>query len=167
MRLSFRYVTSQSRFLGMHKRLQSKQALNQITRAVGQSAIEAQDHARDNLQSMVYDQPPALGGYKRTWTLMRGMSAFKSSRPNTGQHAKAASGIDLRATDPLAVVEVRGRTDFRSAVGNPVEWAQFVIDGVRQPGGDERPFMDGVQETFENSLQRNIDAAWLNIGKLA
>ena len=27
------------------------------------------------------------------------------SRPNTGQHAKAASGIDLRATDPLAVVE--------------------------------------------------------------
>ncbi len=135
--------------------------MSRFQEAVGKAAIDAQDHARENLESMVYSQPPAASGYIRTRTLMRGMHAHKASTTDSGKHAKAASGTDLKATDPLSVVERRGK-EFRTAVSNPVKYADKVHDGVNQP--QERPFTDGVQEEWDNAIEDHISDAWLTAG---
>lgn len=145
--------------------MRGPKAMSLLQRAVGESSIHAQNHARDNLQSMVYDQPSSVSGYIRTKTLLRGMSAFKSSRPNTGQHAKAAAGVDLKATDPMEVVERRAN-EFRTSVGNPVSYAEYVIAGTFQPDQSARDFMEGVDDEFQDSLQEHVDDAWRQIGNL-
>lgn len=164
MRITFSWPPKDQRLEAKIRSIQSRAANQKIARAVGLSGIRAQDHARLNLQAMVYSQPKAASGYIRTNSLMRGMAAHKSSRPNTGQGAAAQAGVDLKATDPMAVVEQRGKNIYRTSVSNPVRYAEFVHDGIRQPS--ERPFMDGVDEAYDDAIITNINDAVIQIDKL-
>ncbi len=164
MRVTFSWSLNKEFLFGKPRRLQSSYAQNLLMRAVGMAAIAAQEKGRQNLQQMVYSQPPAASGYIRTGSLMRGMGAHKASRPDTGQGAAAIAGKDLAQYDPMAVVERRGMNEFRTAVSNPVKWAEYVHDGVRQP--EARPFMDGIEDEYDNELGPRVDEAIREISKL-
>lgn len=129
-----------------------------VGRGVGRAAIRTQDIIRGHVQNMVYAQPSAVGGYERTYTLMRSVHAAAPDTDHGADEARAHGGSDLAATSPESVVEASGGI-LTSEVGSWVSYAQLVHDGINQP--QSRPFVAVAVPEAEAVLEAEVMAVIL------
>jgi hypothetical protein len=127
--------------------------------AVGQAGLRAQDKIRQNLEAMIYSQPPAASGYVRTRTLYRSAHSAPIGADHSGDEATASAGGDLAKTTARSVVGVQG-TQIGFETGAWVRYADAVEAGANQP--EERPFTPSQEEVsgwLEEEVLRAVLAA--------
>lgn len=134
----------------------SPHGTSQLITAVGRAAIRLQKEMRQNLEAMVYSQPPAASGYVRTRTLMRSTHAAKPSSDHSGDEGKALGGMDLAATAPRQVAEKIGN-QIVSEVGSWISYAEHVHAGDNQPS--PRPFVAAAENEAERILEDEVSKA--------
>ena len=157
MQLTIRYANRQQ-IQNYLRSFAGPKAHKPLQEAVGKAAIRIQTAMRNNLEAMVYSQPQAASGYVRTRTLYRATHAAHPSSNHTGDEARASGGEDLAAHDPLQVVEMRGDT-IASHIGVWISYAQFVHEGVNQPG--PRPFMGDLDKDAADIMNEEVTQAIL------
>lgn len=137
-------------------KLRGDPSLNLLEEAVGRAAIRVQQAQREQLQRMVYSQPPAAGGYVRTNTLMRATHAASPSKDHGADFVRAKGGEDLAATSPVDVVERRGN-QIASEIGAWGGYFEYVHQGVNQPS--PRPFVEATLPDAERALREEVERA--------
>ncbi len=155
MKLTIRWVNREPWLASMRK-LGGESSLVKLEEAVGRAAIRTQKVMRDQLERMVYSQPPAASGYVRTRALMRSVHAVVPGANHGGDGSRAAGGGDLAATSPNDVIARRG-TQIISEVGSWISYAEFVHEGVNQPSS--RPFVTASVSDAEQALQEEVERA--------
>jgi len=121
MRISAKWL-NRAEWLSYMRSLMSPSRLVHLERGVGRAAIRVQQMMRENLESMIYQQPPAASGYVRTRTLFRSTHAAAPGTEHGGDQSRAFAGGDLAATVPENVVVRRG-TEIASEVGSWIRYA--------------------------------------------
>lgn len=125
-----------------------------VGQGVGRAALRVQDIIRGHVQNMVYSQPSAVGGYQRTYTLLRSIHAAPPDADHASDEARAYGGFDLAATSPDAVVAQSGGT-LVSEIGSWVSYAVFVHNGtIDHP--QPRPFVQVAVPAAEVALETEI-----------
>ena len=138
------------------RNLRGEPSLNKLEAAVGRAAIRVQRAMREQLERMIYAQPPSASGYVRTRTLMRSTHAAAPGIDHGADESRASGGADLAATDPHDVTARRG-TQIVSEIGSWISYAEHVHAGVNQPS--PRPFVAAVVPDAERALQEEVDRA--------
>jgi len=128
-------------------------AVRHLTNAVGAAGIRVQQMMRANLESMIYAQSPAPGGYIRTRTLYRSTHAAPPDAEHGGDESSASSGGDLAATVASQAAGMRGDTII-SEVGSWISYAAPVHDGASQP--QARPFMKQAEPAAAVALREEV-----------
>ncbi len=128
-------------------------AVRSLTTAVGSAGIRVQRMMRENLESMIYAQSPAPGGYIRTRTLIRSVHAAPPDAEHTGDESTASSGSDLAATVASQAAGMRGDT-IMTEVGSWISYAAPVHDGAFQP--QPRPFMKQAEPAATVALREEV-----------
>lgn len=123
--------------------------------AVGRAAIRVQGEMRENLQRMVYSQPPSAANYIRTFSLMRSTHAASPEVNHAGDTGRAMGGEDLAADSPSAAVGRRG-TQIMSEVGSWIAYAEHVHRGTNAPA---RPFVQAAEPFARRVLQEEVERA--------
>ncbi len=155
MRLTLRWV-NRGQWDASMRNLRGERSLAMLEEAVGRAAIRVQQVMRQQLDRMVYAQPPAASGYARTYTLMRSTHAAKPGTDHGADEARAFGGADLAATDPTDVTERRGN-QIVSEIGSWAGYSEFVHKGVNQPS--PRPFVTATLPDAERALQEEVERA--------
>lgn len=148
--------TNRSEVLSYLRSFAGARAKQPLMEAVGRAAIRVQQIVRNNLESMVYSQPPASSGYARTRTLLRSAHAARPSTDHSGDEGRARGGADLVATQPLDVVEMRGDT-IASEIGSWISYSEYVHQGVDQPS--PRPYLRSAEDQAGDILEEEVDRA--------
>ncbi len=138
------------------RNMRGEPSIDKLERAVGRAAIRVQQAMRQQLDSMVYAQPPAASGYVRTRTLMRSTHAAKPDADHGADESRATGGSDLAATDPSDVTERRGN-QIVSEIGSWIGYSEFVHEGVNQPS--PRPFVTATLPDAERAMQEEVERA--------
>lgn len=154
MRIEVRWI-NRGPWLASMKALGGPATFDALEEAVGRAAIRAQDAMRQNLESMVYAQPPAPGGYIRTRTLLRSTHAASSDTDHGADEGRAHAGEDLAATSPAGLATRRG-DEVSAEAGSWISYSEFVHDGVNQP---TRPFVTAAVPTAQQALQEEVERA--------
>lgn len=128
-----------------------------VSRGVGRAAIRTQEIIRENLERMVYSQPPT-SNYTRTRTLMRSVHAASPSASHAADETRASGGVDLSASQPDSVVGAEGSV-LISEVGSWISYASKVHEGVNQP--QPRPFVGMAVASAEAFLGEEVMTAIL------
>lgn len=128
-----------------------------VSRGVGRAAIRTQETIRENLERMVYSQPPT-SNYTRTKTLMRSVHAASPSAGHAADESRAHGGADLSASQPESVVGVEGGV-IVSEVGSWISYASKVHEGINQP--QPRPFVGMAVAQAEAFLGEEVMMAIL------
>ncbi len=128
-------------------------AVRSLTTAVGSAGIRVQRMMRENLESMIYAQSPAPGGYIRTRTLYRSVHASPPDTQHGGDESRASSGGDLAAQSASQAAGAKG-DQLISEVGSWISYSEFVHNGVNQP--QARPFMKAAEPAAATILREEI-----------
>jgi hypothetical protein len=155
MRLTLRWV-NRNQWHASVRKLQGAPNINKLEEAVGRAAIRVQQAMREELERMIYAQPPAAGGYIRTRTLWRSTHAASPDTDHGADESRAAGGSDLAATDPTTVTERRGKK-IVSEVGSWISYSEHVHAGANQPS--PRPFVAATLPKAERILQEEVERA--------
>lgn len=159
MRLILRWV-NRDQWHASIRHLQGAPSIDKLAEAVGRAAIRVQQAQREQLDRMVYSQPPASGGYVRTRTLWRATHAAAPGLDHAADESRAAAGEDLAATDPTKLTERLG-SQIVSEIGAWISYAELVHTGVNQPS--PRPFMTASIPEAEKALQEEVERAVLQM----
>lgn len=155
MRISAEWV-NRAEWLRHMQSFTSPSRLAHLERGVGRAAIRAQQLMRENLESMIYSQPPAASGYIRTRTLFRSTHAAAPNVEHNNDQDRAFAGEDLAATRPEDVV-LRQGTEIMSDVGSWIRYASYVHEGANQPS--PRPFVEAARDGAEQAMTEEVEAA--------
>lgn len=142
------------------RRMSGEPGLTLLEEAVGRAAIRTQQAIRQRLESMVYAQPPAAGGYARTRSLMRSVHAAAPGNTHSDNEGKAG---DMAATSPATVVERRG-AQIESLVGTWLKYAEYVHEGVKQ--SSPRPFVTLSQPNAATAMREEVERALMRMGAM-
>lgn len=154
MQLTLRWV-NRGQWNASIQKLRGEVSLNLLEEGVGRAAIRVQQAMREQLERMVYAQPPAASGYVRTGTLMRSTHAAAPGVDHGADQSRAAGGENMAATSPADVVERRGN-QIVSEIGSWIDYAEYVYRGVNQPS--PRPFLPPPTDA-ERALQEEVERA--------
>lgn len=152
--------TNRAAWLSSMRRMSGEPGLTLLGEAVGRAAIRTQQAMRQRLESMVYSQPPAAGGYVRTRALMRSVHAAPPGNAHSDNEGEAS---DMAATSPAAAVGRRG-AEMESAVGTWLRYGEYVHEGVNQPS--PRPFVELSQPDAEAAMREEAERALIRLGAM-
>lgn len=155
MKTTLRWI-NREQWLTSMRNLGGASGLNKLESGVGRAAIRVQQAMREQLERMVYSQPPSASGYVRTRTLMRSTHAASPNVDHGADESRASGGEDLAATNPTDVTERRG-SQIASEIGSWISYAERVHEGVNQPS--PRPFVTAIVPDAERALQEEVERA--------
>jgi len=126
---------------------------------VGKTAIAMQARIRQNLDAMIYSQPPAASGYVRTRTLFRSVHASKPDSDHSSDEARAHGGEDLAVDSPQRAAAKTSDGKIGSAIGSHVSYSEAVQEGAN--GVSPRPYItdadvDEAERLLGDQFEKDI-----------